>query len=255
MAEEYYGESLATDLNNELLKRQKREISESDLSKIEDLRAERKRLKKHNLEIAGPYKRKITDQLKDPNLPEARRLKLEELRENPPIEYSTFDLSVVDNELNRTLKRDFEYVVRDDFGKIMRIKQSDLLNKDNPAAFIVKKYRRRIKNAIIKAENENDESKLYGLRRLLGKVEQNVKNIEQGYVEEREDEENWETYEIDEDSFERFEEKLEIWKKRGSIVEDTDIDWDTNKFKATLKVQITPDYLPVDVIGEVIDIG
>lgn len=255
MADEYYGESLATDLNNELLKRQKREISEGDLKEIEALREERIRLKRHNLEVAGPYKRRLTEKLKDPDLEEGQRKRLEDLRENPPIEFSTFDLTVVDNELRSALKKDFEYTVRDDFGKIMTIKQSELLNKENPAAYILKKYKDRIKGAIQKAEDTNDPAKVYGLTRLLGKAEKNIESIEQGYVEEREEDENWEYHTIDEEKFERFEEKVDLWKKRGAVIIVTDIDWDEEIFNAIIKVQITPDYLPIDVIGEVIDIG
>ena len=146
------GELTILDLNNQLFQRFERQAGEVDLRRLEEIGRNREKLKGVNIQL-GNEKKGITWKLKNPDLTVPQRKRLE--KQYQGLQNKKINYSYLDNEANQILGKDYEYVVEDSWGIDYTIFASDLMKRENPALFILRRYKYRVEKAL----SEEDEPK------------------------------------------------------------------------------------------------
>ena len=187
----YQGYITILDLNNEIHRRAKKQISKEDLKRLEKLQKNRDFQKKYNYK-AGGEKRKIRNELK-------KKGKSEEQIKRAQNKVFSYNLGIIDNEMNMISKKsDFKYVINDEFTGPYSVSAKKLLST-NPALDFTKKYEKSISKAVDKEYSEEypNYKKIKVLEKLLAKVRFNLSQLEKGYSE------------YDDKELEEFEQEME----------------------------------------------
>lgn len=167
------GELTILDLNNQLFQRFERQAGEVDRERLEEIGRNRERLKAVNIQL-GNEKKGITWKLKNPDLTEAQRRKLE--KQYQALQNKKINYSYLDNEANQILGKDYEYVIEDSWGIDYTIFASDLMKRENPSLFILRKYKRRVEKALAE---ETDPKRKNIYNKLLANIVKNETLLEE----------------------------------------------------------------------------
>lgn len=188
------GNMFILDLNAELKKKIRGKNTKNQNKRLKSLEEKRKRQKDHNIKVAAPFKRKqqrILKELKGKRGAEAKR-KREQAKKNlksPPQRYKKYDLSLIDKQARRTSDNKIYYTVSDGFGKDYQIKAKDITSRKNLALYILNRYRKDVEAEIPRIKKTSEFKKyskskqkriLYGLKKLITKIDFNIQLVEKG---------------------------------------------------------------------------
>ncbi len=169
----YKGEWTILDLDNEIRRRLKEQVSDADETRINQLKKLRKKRKAENYK-AGARKREIRKKLKDEVSEEEIKFRLAKVPTTP--------LSHIDNEINRLEKKDFYYIINDKFNPPYKIHVSEIEEEGDLSKIILDKYLKKIEKGFDEGLEDPNVSlkKMVALEKLVKNVRFNKEILETG---------------------------------------------------------------------------
>jgi len=163
-------DSIILDLNSSLFERNKTRLSSDFNEEIEKLKKIREKQKNWNYQ-RGVLVRKYNKMIEDPNVNPVKKQILErEINTTPK-----YKLENIDNEISRLEKEDYIITLKWKGGDY-QVLSSELLNKENPALFILE----QIKESKMTMDfGRNEENKI----KLIKAVDYNIRAVQEGAYE------------------------------------------------------------------------